>query len=142
MIRSILLVSLLTINGFTVSRPQSDFAHDRWLQERHFEAISIKVGMTRADLLKVFRMDGGLQSLLPTRYVLKSSNFIKVDVEFDVPEGEKGKVIPEDLRFEMESPAFDFEGKPAPGYDYRFVPNDNLKIKSISRPYLEQFNLD
>jgi hypothetical protein len=88
--------ALLTISA-TSGLPQSDRNHDQWLQERYFEAISIKEGMTRAELLKIFRMDGGLQLLLPTRYVLKSSSLIKVDIEFDVPTG--SKVLPEDPAF-------------------------------------------
>ena len=118
--------ALLTMTANT-GLPESD--HDRWLQQRYFEAISIKEGMTRADLLKIFRMDGGLQSLLPDRYVLKSSSLIKVDVEFDVPAG--SKVLPEDLRFEMDH----LKG-------YQFVSNDKLKIKRVSRPYVEPYSFD
>jgi hypothetical protein len=121
--------ALLTI-GATSGLPESDRSHDQWLQERYFEATSIKEGMTRADLVKIFRMDGGLQPMLPTRYVLKSSSFIKVDVEFDVPEGDKA--VPEDLRFEMD---YLKEG-------FRYISNDMLKIKRISRPYVEPFSFD
>ena len=121
--------ALLTITA-TPGLPHSDRNHDKWLQERYFEATSIREGMTRAELLKIFRMDGGLQTLLPSRYVLKSSNYIKVDVEFDVPEG--SKVLPEDLRFEME----DFKES------HQFVSNDKLKIKCISRPYVEPYSMD
>jgi hypothetical protein len=134
--RSCLLCCFLLItNGLTpTSPPQSDRLHDQWLQERYFEATSIKEGMTRSDLLKVFRMDGGLQPFLATRYVLKASNFIKVDVEFDVPIDAKGKILPEDLRHEMENSSAK--------ENYRFVTNEKLIIKSISRPYLEQFAYD
>jgi len=121
--------ALLTISA-TSGLPRSDRSHDQWLQERYFEATSIKEDMTRADLVKIFRMDGGLQPFLPTRYVLKSSSLIKVDVEFDVPEG--GKVLPEDLRFEMDDLKDQFQ----------FVSNDKLKIKRISRPYVEPFSYD
>ena len=122
---------LLTISA-TSGLPKSNRSHDQWLQERYFEATSIKEGMTRADLVKLFRIDGGLQPFLPTRYVLKSSSCIKVDVEFDVPEG--GKVLPEDLRFEMDLLQ--------ESYKYQFVSNDKLKIKTISRPYVEPFAYD
>lgn len=121
--------ALLTISS-TSGLPPSFQSHDQWLQERYFEATSIKEGMTRADLVKIFGIDGGLQPFLPTRYVLKSSSFIKVDVEFDVPEG--SKVIPEDLRFEMD---YSKEG-------FRYISNDKLKIKRISRPYVEPFFYD
>jgi len=77
-------------------------------------------------------MDGGLQPFLPTRYVLKSSSLIKVDVEFDVPTG--SKVLPEDLRFEMDGLK--------ESYEYQFVSNDKLKIARISRPYVEPFSFD
>jgi hypothetical protein len=135
---------LTVVVGFGLPRPtQPELSHDEWLRERYFEATSIKEGMTRADLIKVFGMDGGLQPAgVPTRYVLKSSNMIKVDVEFELPEGAKGKIVPEDLRNETESPSFDADGKPVSGGNYQLVPNEKLKIKSISKPYVEQFNAD
>jgi hypothetical protein len=141
---SLLVCCILIIGGFGLPRSaQPERSHDEWLQERYFEATSIKEGMTRADLVKVFRVDGGLQPLgIPTRYVLKSSDMIKVDVEFDIPEEAKGKIFPEDLSSEMKSPAFDAEGRPVPRGDYQSMPNERLKIKSISRPYVEQFNCD
>ena len=122
----LIICSVLTLTG---SVYQTDRNRDQWLQQRYFEATSIKEGMTRADLVKVFRMDGGLQPGLPNRYVLKSSNLIKVDVEFDVPVG--SRIIPEDLRFEWGSET-----------NVQFVSNDKLRIKHISKPYLEPFNLD
>jgi len=116
-----IICSVLTLTGWAY---QTDTNHDQWLQQRYVEATSIKEGMTRADLLKVFTMDGGLQLLLPTRYVLKNSNLIKVDVEFDVPLG--NRIAPEDMRFgRSESEGF------------QFVSNDMLRIKRISKPYIE-----
>ena len=121
-----IICSVLTLTGWVY---QTDRNHDEWLQQRYVEATSIKEGMTRADLLKVFQMDGGLQTLLPTRYVLKNSNLIKVDVEFDVPVG--SRMIPEDMRFGRS----ESEG-------VQFVSNDKLKIKRISKPYLEPLYVD
>jgi hypothetical protein len=121
---------VLTVEGSTFLATQKDRDHDQWLKERYWEATSIKEGMTRADLVKVFRIDGGLQRLLPTRYVLKRSSFIKVDVEFEVPSS--GRIVPEDLGFEWRDS----------NEDIQFIPNDKLKIKRISAPYLEQFNYD
>lgn len=135
MIKSVLLMcSILTVGGFNFFHQSNDiqerFAHEKWLQERYLEAITINAGMTRADLLKVYSMDSGLQSMLPARYVLKSCGMITVDVEFEVPEGAKGRVIPEDLRFEG-------------GEDgHIFISNEKLKIKSISRPYIAAINYD
>jgi len=121
-----IICSVLTLTGWAY---QTDRNHDQWLQQRYVEATSIKEGMTRADLLKVFTMDGGLQLLLPTRYVLKNSNLIKVDVEFDVPLG--SRIVPEDTRFgRSESEGF------------QFVSNDMLRIKRISKPYIEPTFID
>jgi hypothetical protein len=140
---ALLVCCMLAVAGLGLSRQaDSDRSHDLWLQERYFEAISIKEGMTRADLLRVFRTDGGLQSYLPTHYVLKGSNFIKVDVEFDVPQDAKGSIVPEDMRGEMEGPAFDLNGNQMPEREYQYVPNEQLRIKSISRPYIEQVTCD
>jgi len=111
-----IICSVLILPGLTSSSRQTDPNHDKWLQERYVEATSIKEGMTRADLLKVFRMDGGLQLHLPTRYVLKSSNLIKVDVEFDAMGGSEENL--------------------------RSVPDDKLNIKRISKPYVEPGFLD
>jgi hypothetical protein len=86
----------------------------QWLRERYDEASSIRVGMTRAELIKVFSEDGGLQSIPASRYVLKSSTMIKVDVKFEFPEG----------------------------IDHRTATDDQLHIKSISKPYLEPMYLD
>jgi len=82
--------------------------HYVWLGDRLEEAHSIRVGMTRADLLKVFEVDGGLLQL--KRYVLRSCDMIKVDVEFEFPRGTSPAHLP---------------------------PDAELKISAISKPYLE-----
>jgi hypothetical protein len=90
--------------------------HYAWLADRLQEAYRIKPGMSKADLLKVFTEDGGLMSLWPQRYVLRSCNLIKVDVEFDVPRsGTASTDLP---------------------------PDTELKIRSISKPYLEPMFMD
>jgi hypothetical protein len=43
----------------------------------------IKVGMTRADLLKVFTTEGGLSTSLNRTFVYRDCSYIKVDVEFE-----------------------------------------------------------
>lgn len=96
-------------------RPADENAkHYIWLTERLQEAESIKPGMTEADLLKVFTPDGGLQHFQPQRFVLRSCTLIKVDVMFDLPEGT---------------------------YSTNLHGNE-LKIKSVSKPYLEPMYMD
>src|ERR1700690_302866 len=63
---------------------QEETKHYTWLVQRLKEAYSIRVGMTRADLLKVFEPDGGLNRVPPVRYVLRTCSLIKVDVQFDI----------------------------------------------------------
>ncbi len=89
--------------------------HDAWLITKLEEVFSIRPGMTKADLLRVFEHDGGLQNTWPQRFVLRSCHLIKVDVEFNVPEGM--------------APA-------------SYPPDNELKIKSISKPYLEPMDKD
>jgi hypothetical protein len=75
----------------------------------------IKVGMTRADLLKVFTTEGGLSSGLNRTYVYRECPYIKVDVEFE-PVGR---------------PARDTDGR------VTLVEANEDVIKKISKPYLE-----
>lgn len=131
---SIVLGCVLIAGGLCLSQgSQSQRQHDEWLQAKYSEATSVKVGMTRADLIKIFRMDGGLQPLgIPTRYVLRGTSMIKVDVKFEQPPDATKIVLPEDLKLEA-------EGEPE---RYQIVPNEELKITEISKPYLEPFFYD
>jgi hypothetical protein len=81
---------------------------------------TIKVGMTRADLLKVFTTEGGLSTPLNRAYVYRGCPYMKVNVEFE-PVGR---------------PARDGEGRVTlkeAGEDV---------IKKISKPYLDWSVLD
>jgi hypothetical protein len=85
-----LVAAWLAIIG-TQSLPRAqdnpDKAHRQWLEARYTEATSIKAGMTRADLLKLFWEEGGFQGgklgVGSQRFALKSCNLIHVDVTFD-----------------------------------------------------------
>src|SRR5437763_1004921 len=97
MARSLILVFLTLFTSAYCWPPTSQAERncDQWLQERYREAASIKVGMTRAELKKVFSEDGGLQPIPANRYVLKSSNLIKVDVQFEFPAGANYRNAPD-----------------------------------------------
>ena len=92
----------------------NDQAHQLWLEARYKEATSIKAGMTRADLLKLFEEDGGFQSIPAGRYVLRSCQLIQIEVKFDAKYG----------------------------VDYKPMPDENLKITDVSKPYLERMATD
>jgi hypothetical protein len=106
----------LVIGALTFSHAQEsgDRAHQKWLEEKYTEATSIKPGMSRAELLKLFMEDGGLQRIPASRYVLKSCQLIQIEVKFDT-------------RY---------------GVNYKPVPDENLKIVEVSKPYLERMAMD
>ena len=109
---------------------QEEPKHYSWLVERLKEVDSVRVGMTRADLLKVFEPDGGLSRVLPERYVLRSCTLIKVNVQFEFPKGTPVTTLP--LEFEFPK-----------GTSKTNLPNDSeLKISAISKPYLEPMFMD
>jgi hypothetical protein len=86
----------------------------QWLEERYKEATSVSVGMSHADLRRIFDEDGGLQRIPASRYVLRSCQMIKVDVEFDTEYGQA----------------------------YKVKRDEELKIKSMSKPYFEYRSID
>ncbi len=85
-----------------------------WLAARLKEAESIGVGSTFADVVKVFRGDGGLSALTKHRFVLILCPYVKVDMEFETAKGGKAK--------------------------YR-LPGE-AKVVSVSKPYFEPEYLD
>ena len=58
------------------------------------ESQQVKVGMTRADLLKVYTTEGGLSSRKWRRYAYRTCPYIKVDVEFE-PVGDEKDLLTE-----------------------------------------------
>ena len=82
----LLLLSTLVVSSQTSVSPQSgdDRAYLQWLSKSLASIQTIKVGMTRRELLTRFREDGGLQSMKTERYVYKECPIIKVDVTFTV----------------------------------------------------------
>lgn len=91
-----------------------------WIAASLREMETIKVGMTRADLLKVFTTEGGLSTPLRRTFAYRDCPYIKVDVEFE-PVGR---------------PARDLEGRVTLEEDRRDI------ITKISRPYLDWSIMD
>jgi len=90
----VLVFILVVVSGSAHAKESvtkmDDNDHHKWILERLKEAKSIKPGMSRAQLLKVFDVEAGLQAMLPTRYILKSCPEIHVEVTFDTA----GKQMP------------------------------------------------
>ena len=110
-------LSLLLLAGSLLQAQEPKEPKD--LTEGIFESLqeiqTVKVGMTRADLLKVFTTEGGLSTGISRTYVFRKCAYIKVDVEFE-PVGR---------------PATDDEGR------VTLIESDKDVIKEISKPYLE-----
>ena len=94
--------------------------HTAWVARSLTRMETVKTGMTRADLLKVFTTEGGLSTGLRRTYVYRECPLFKVDVEF-TPVGRAAR---------------DREGRVTLTEDGRDV------IKAISKPYLAQVVLD
>ena len=88
--------------------------HLEWVSQSLTRMRTVRPGMTRADLLKVFTTEGGLSTRVWRTYVYRECPLFKVDVEFTAA----GRV------------ARDREGRFLSGEDDRDL------IKAISRPYI------
>jgi hypothetical protein len=105
-------VSAATILPSSGSRVTDE--HTEWIMKILKEIESVKAGMTRADLLRVFKEEGGISTRTRRRYVYHDCPYVKVDVEFE-PVGE-------------------------PENKLRQSPRD--KIIKISKPFLEWSIMD
>ena len=67
----------------TSSAARGTDEHTEWIAKSLKEIEGVKIGMTRADLLKVFEEEAGLSSRTWRCYVYRNCAYIKVDVEFE-----------------------------------------------------------
>lgn len=116
--KKVALISLILLVVFTImSKPaqtQRTMGHDEWVAKRLTAIQTIKIGMTRGDLLKLFTVEGGASNRTNRTYVFRECPYIKVDVEFE-PVG-----APQDkLKGQIED-----------------------RIVTISKPYLERSVID
>ncbi|HEV2196469.1 MAG TPA: hypothetical protein VGR55_12870 [Candidatus Acidoferrum sp.] len=77
-------LELVTLPG----EPVIDWGHTQWVNNVLVWIATIKPGMTRSDLLRVFTTEGGLSTRTHRTYVLKQCPTIKVDVEFSISRNE------------------------------------------------------
>ena len=115
-----LFILLLTAAPLSAQSPQRQQEQTKWIIDSLKEMQKIKVGMTRADLLKVFTTEGGLSTGLNRTFVYRQCPYIKVDVEFK-PVGR---------------PARDAKGR------VTLSEADADVIEKISKPYLDWMVLD
>ena len=92
-----------------------DKDHTVWVAESLKRMQTIKPGMTRTDLLKVFTTEGGLSTGLQRTFVSQDCPYFKVDVEFEA----------------VGRPSHDVNGR------VTLVEGSQDIIVKISRPYLQ-----
>jgi hypothetical protein len=81
--------------------------HTEWLGKTLKEIQTIKLGMTRRDLVRLFVAEGGLGSSGGSRtYLYRECLYIKVDVEFEPVQriAGKSKEFPDDKIIKISSP--------------------------------------
>jgi hypothetical protein len=88
--------------------------HYKWALQSLTEMRKVQVGMTRADVLKVFCEEGGGSTITERTYVYRKFHFFKVDVSFSPTH-----------------PTYDEEGRLSCDENPRDI------VKEISKPYLE-----
>jgi hypothetical protein len=125
MIRPLLLLtflSIITISSSTSvrltnasSQDSCAQAHEDWVTNALEKMESIKPGMTREDLVRVFTTEGGLSTGLHRTFVSRDCPYFKVDVEFKA----------------VGRPNRDNEGRVTRDEDSRDI------IVKLSRPYLQ-----
>ena len=71
--------------------------HTEWIARSLKEIQSVKVGMTRGDLLRVFKEEGGISTRTWRRYVYRDCPYIKVEVQFE-PVGDPENKLSQSLR--------------------------------------------
>src|SRR5882724_5816733 len=84
---SLLAFGVVTFVSAAAILPSSESCgtdeHTEWIAKSLKEIESVKVGMTRVDLLRVFKEEGGISTRTWRRYVYRDCPYIKVDVEFE-----------------------------------------------------------
>ena len=93
MIRRLLVLvslSMITISSsssvrLTHSGSQEAYAqdHQAWVTHTLEKMETIKPGMTREELLKVFTTEGGLSTGLHRTFVSRDCSYFKIDVDFE-----------------------------------------------------------
>jgi len=111
---AVVLISLCGFISLSSSASSRMETHEEWIAKSLREIEAVKVGMTRADLAKVFTTEGGLSTRTQQRFVYRECPYIKVDVDFEAVGEPKNQTL--------------------------LQPED--KIRKISKPFLEWSIID
>jgi len=99
----LLLLSMILIVDSASVRPARSASQERttqdhiaWVNDTLKKMETIKPGMMRFDLLKIFRTEGGLSTGLRRTFVSQDCPYFKVDVEFKAvarPDSDNGRFV-------------------------------------------------
>ena len=107
------LISLSSVQA-RVRQTTASQDHVAWVAEALKRMQTIRPGMTREDLLKVFTTEGGMFSERRRTFVSRDCPFFKVDVLFDAvaPRANGGRVtfeeLPQDIIVRISRPYLEF----------------------------------
>ena len=111
---SVVLLIMFIIISQSAQTQRKTIGHSEWVAKSLSEIQTVKVGMNRRDLLKLFTVEGGVSNRRTRTYVYRECPYIKVDVGFELVGMPNDK-----LTEHMED-----------------------RITRISKPYLEQSVID
>jgi hypothetical protein len=115
LILTTLIIGIVLIRPLSKTTGQTNDHHIDWVKNSLSKIQTIRVGMTRGQLLEVFTTEGGLSTGLQRTFVFRECPYIKVDVKFTA----------------VGRPERDVEGRVT-------LEESNLDIiKEISLPYLQ-----
>jgi len=98
----ILSVSAVAQSESQQSPSQIQREHTAWIAGALNAMQTIKVGMTRSDMMKVFTTEGGLSTTSQRTYVYRQCPYIKVDVKFAA--SSRDEELPTDKIVEVSRP--------------------------------------
>ncbi len=91
-----ILLTLLLLTGCFVSfgflnadNNQVDENNCKFIEKSMEEVSTLKVGMKRKNLLKMFHQDSGISGVMDQRSVYEKCEFIKINVKFELTEKNK-----------------------------------------------------
>ena len=102
MLLCILFLSVTVVLSLSQEQSHVDREHTQWIAGTLKTIKTITVGMTRADLMKVFTVEGGLSTTSQRTYVYRRCPYIKVDVKFAASSREEER--PSDKIIEISRP--------------------------------------
>lgn len=83
------LLSVVAICGSSLVQPTARAmqdsclqVHDDWVRDSLIKMDSVRPGMTREQVMKVFTTEGGLSNGLRRTFVSRDCSYFKIDVEF------------------------------------------------------------